>query len=132
MHAGNTTLLFSIQLFYQNMKSTLLSLILAIVGVGCTTSEQGLAPLSSVPPGVAKEGSLANPALAQDASLAIRKIMGANKRVIKFVIQQPVGSTGRKAWREMWVFDPERKAIQFILTFRENGQGSADFQIQRM
>ena len=88
--------------------------------------------MSSVRPGVAKEGTLANPALAQDASLAIRKVAGGNKRVIKFVIQQPVGQPGKKAWREMWVYDPEGVKKQFIMTFREDGQGAADFQIQKM
>ena len=88
--------------------------------------------MSSVRPGVVSEGTLANPVLAQDASLAIRKLMGGNKRVIKFVIQRPVGQPGRKAWREMWVYDPEGVKAQFIMTFREDGQGSADFGIQKM
>jgi hypothetical protein len=98
---------------------------------GCSTPGE-LPPLSSVRPTVAGEGTLANPALAQDASLAIRKLMGGNKRVIKFVIQQPVGQPGRKAWREMWVYDPDGAKKQLVMTFREDGQGSADFQIQKM
>jgi hypothetical protein len=111
--------------------STPISLIAVLFVSSCSIPGE-LPPLSSVRPGVVSEGTLANPALAQDASLAIRKIMGVNKRVIKFVIQQPVGHPGRKAWREMWVYDPEGAKKHLIITFREDGQGSADFQIQKM
>ena len=118
----------------KNMK-TILTTTFALIGVlvisSCSTPGE-LPPLSSVRPGVASEGTLANPALAQDASLAIRKTTGGNKRVIKFVIQQPVGQPGSKVWREMWIYDPEGKKQQFIMTFREDGQGSADFKIQKM
>jgi hypothetical protein len=107
------------------------SLIGALLISSCSIPGE-LPPLSSVRPGVAREGTLANPALAQDASLAIRKITGGNKRVNKFVIQQPVGQPGRKAWREMWIYDLEGANRPFIMTFREDGQGSADFQIQKM
>ena len=58
--------------------------------------------------------------------------MGGNKRVTKFVIQQPVGMPGRKAWREMWIYDIEGANQPFILTFREDGQGSANFEIKKM
>ncbi len=118
----------------ENMK-TILTTILSLIGVilisSCSTPGE-LPPFSSVRPGVAKEGTLTNPVLAQDASLAIRKVAGGNKRVIKFVVQQPVGQPGRKAWREIWVYDPKGATKQFIMTFREDGQGSADFQIQKM
>ena len=114
---------------------TILTTTFALIGVlvisSCSTPGE-LPPLSSVRPGVASEGTLANPALAQDASLAIRKTTGGSKRVIKFVIQQPVGQPGSKVWREMWIYDPEGNKQQFIMTFREDGQGSADFKIQKM
>jgi hypothetical protein len=117
------------------MKTTILPTItisLALIFTSCSPNTGELPPLSSVRPGNVGEGTLANPVLAQDASLAIRKIAGGNKKVIKFVIQQPVGMPGKKAWREMWVYDPEGTPKQFILTFREDGQGSADFEIQKM
>jgi len=105
-----------------------LSLLLA----SCSSNTGELPPLSSVRPGNVAEGTLANPVLARDASLAIRKVTGGNKKVIKFVIQKPVGMQGKKAWREMWIFDPKGASKQFIMTFREDGQGSADFEIQKM
>jgi len=107
---------------------TTLTITLALLFVGCSTTTGELPPLSSVRPSNVGEGTLANPVLAQDASLAIRKVAGGNKRVI----QQPVGMPGKKAWREMWVYDPEGTPKQFIMTFREDGQGSADFEIQKM
>jgi hypothetical protein len=114
---------------------TILTKATALTGLlfmsSCSTPGE-LPPLSSVRSTTASEGTLANSSLAQDASLAVRKLMGTNKRVIKFVIQQPVGQPGRKAWREMWVYDPEGVKKQLIMTFREDGQGSADFQIQKM
>jgi len=109
-----------------------LALLFALSVIGCGTQSDQLAPLSSVRPGRASEGSLANPALARDATLAIRKVAGGSKRVIKFVIQQPVGQPGKKAWREVWVYDPDGSKKPFVLTFREDGQGSANFEIQRM
>jgi len=113
------------------MRATALALIGALFICSCSNPDT-LPPLSSVRAGVAKEGSLANTALTRDASLAIRKLTGGNKQIIKFVVQQPVGQPGHKAWREVWVYDPERAGIKFIMTFRENGQGSADFEIKRM
>jgi len=114
------------------MKFILPLAILVLVPASCTTTNRGeLAPISSIRT-TAREGTLTNPVLAQDASLAIRKIMKGNARVIKFVIQQPVGATGNKAWRELWVYEPEGRQQKFILTFREDGQGSANFEIQKM
>jgi len=106
-------------------------LTVSVILVSCGT--QTLSPLSQAPPIVSKEGTLANPVLARDASLALRKIMnGQNKQVIKFVIQKPVGRTGAKAWREMWIFDPQGQKRNFVMTFQEDGQGSANFSIRPM
>ncbi|MEM9282168.1 MAG: hypothetical protein AAGA96_10095 [Verrucomicrobiota bacterium] len=117
------------------MKIAILSLVVVAVSsvfTGCVTTQDQLPPLSTVNT-VAKEGTLADHVLAKDASLAIRKIMGGgSQRVIKFVLQQPVGSPGNMAWREMWVYDPEGTKKAFVMTFREDGQGSADFEIQPM
>ena len=96
----------------------------------CSTEPSGLAPLSTVNT-VAKEGTLANATLARDASLVIRKLNNnRSAKVLKFVLQQPVGSAGSKAWREMWIYDPNQAKRSYILTFREDGQGSADFEIK--
>jgi hypothetical protein len=97
----------------------------------CTTQGGSLPPISSIPPQAASKGTLANHVLAQDASLAVRELAGGNKRVTKFVVQKPVGKPGKKAWRELWIFDLEGKPQRFMMTFRENGEGSADFDIQK-
>jgi hypothetical protein len=48
------------------------------------------------------------------------------------VIQQPVGPTGKKAWREVWVYDPQKSARAFTITFQEDGTGSASYAIEEM
>ena len=107
------------------------SLLILAIFTGCATSDDPLKPISSIGPTVSKEGTLANHVLAQDTSLAIRQMMGGmNKEIIKFVMQKPVGKPGMKAWREMWTFDPGGIHKDFIITFREDGQGSANFEIQ--
>jgi len=112
--------------------SILLSLALTLSITGCGTSGGELPPLSSVRPGVAGEGTLANSALTRDATLALRKHTGGNKEIIKFVVQKPVGKPGNKAWRELWVYDMPGAKKQFIMTFREDGQGSANFEVTGM
>ncbi len=117
------------------MKKFILLLTALAISIGlpnCAPQGGSLPPISSIPPGVASEGTLANHVLAQDASLAVRKLAGGNKRVTKFVVQKPVGKSGKKAWRELWIFDLEGKPQRFMMTFRENGEGSADFDIQRL
>lgn len=100
--------------------------------LGCSTSTTRLAPLSSVKQSVATEGTLANDTLIRDTTAAIHKAARGTKPLTKFVVQQPVGPTGRKAWRELWVYDPQGTQQKFIITFTEDGTGSAGFQIQRM
>lgn len=113
------------------MKSTLALSAIALITTSCVPSNE-LPPVSSIRASAVEEGTLTNHALAQDASLAIRKAMGGrNAPITKFVIQKPVGAPGRKAWREFWVYDIDSKSPrEFIMTFREDGQGSANFQIQ--
>jgi hypothetical protein len=115
------------------MKYTIALSILVLLSAGCSSPNSGdLPPISSIKPGVSREGSLANPALTRDATQAIRKAVGGNAKLVKFVIQQPVGPVGRKAWRELWMHDPEGRDQHFIMTFREDGQGSAGFEIEKM
>jgi hypothetical protein len=96
----------------------------------------GLAPVSRIPAGVSKEGTLANTKLVEDATnalfakLQIAKDEQPKVKIMKFVIQQPVGSIGKKAWREMWILMKDGKAgHNYIMTFQEDGAGSADFKI---
>lgn len=116
------------------MKSILALSFLALLSASCSSPNNGdpLPPVSSIKPSVSREGSLANPPLTKDATQAIRKATGGNAKLIKFVIQQPVGTTGKKAWRELWMYDPGGTDQHFIMTFREDGQGSADFEIEKM
>jgi len=100
---------------------------------GCASSNE-LPPISKINPSVAEEGSLANEKLIADARAGL--IESANiksdTKIIKFVIQQPMGSAGERAWREMWIVSPESNSMRFIITFRETGLNSADFEIQKM
>jgi hypothetical protein len=114
------------------MKWLFVSPVVALLAASCVSPNNGeLPPLSSVGRGVAEEGTLANPVLVRDATAAIRKAMkGKDAEIVKFVVQQPVGAPGRKAWRETWVYDPEGNQKMFIMTFREDGTGSANFEIR--
>lgn len=115
------------------MKNILALSILALMSAACSSSNNGeLPPVSSIKPSVSREGSLANATLTKDASQGIRKAMGRDAKFAKFVIQQPVGTVGKKAWREIWIYDPEAKQQHFLITFREDGQGSAGFEIEKM
>lgn len=100
---------------------------------GCANSNE-LAPISKIKPAVAKEGSLANEKLIADATAGLIKLAGiqADAKIIKFVIQQPVGSVGERAWREMWIVSPDGNSMKFIMTFKEAGLNAADFEIQKM
>ena len=111
-----------------------------LVFASCASSSGnggGLRPVSSIPPSVSKEGTIANPKLVEDATnallsgLHIPESERSTINLLKFVIQQPVGPSGKKAWREMWIVMKDGKAGgQFILTFQEDGNGSADFRIE--
>jgi hypothetical protein len=86
---------------------------------------------------VSKEGTIANAKLVEDATnaflakLQIPEGERPNVKIWKFVIQQPVGPIGKKAWRELWVLKKDGKVSQqSIVTFREDGMGSADFQFE--
>jgi hypothetical protein len=110
--------------------STTIALVSILLISSCSTPGE-LPPVSSIRQRTVAEGTLANPALVKDATLAVRKITGGNKPVTKFVMQDPVGHPGRKAWREMWIYDIDGAHKPFIMTFREDGQGSANFEIQK-
>lgn len=120
-------------------KLKLLLLIASLLLIGCQSTHNKLAPVSQIPAGVAREGSLANEALIRDTSAAIYKQLNLSEsdiakgvKIIKFVIQQPVGDVGRKAWRELWVYNPgSPDSASYIITFQEDGTGSADFIIQK-
>lgn len=110
---------------------------LALLLSSCQSGPNGLPPVSSIPPSVAKEGTLANAKLVEDTSnalfdnLVISSTDRLQTRILKFVIQQPVGPAGRKAWREMWILMKDGSAgRRFIVTFSEDGAGSADFKIE--
>jgi len=116
------------------MKPIIALSIIALLSTSCSPSNNGdpLPPISSIKPSLSREGSLANATLTKDASQAIRKVMGREAKFAKFVIQQPVGPVGKKAWREIWIYEPEAKQQHFLVTFREDGQGSAGFEIEKM
>jgi len=116
------------------MKFSLAIILVALFITGCQSSGD-LKPVSKIKPSVAEEGSLANEKLIADTTVGLRKVAGgsvidSNSKILKFVIQQPVGKVGERAWRELWIVDPEGKSLQYIITFKEAGLGAADFEIQ--
>lgn len=118
------------------MRLKLAAIVFAFVLSGCETSSQ-LQPVSSIKPNVASEGTLTNEKLASDTTAGLQNILGApaftaETKILKFVIQQPVGSPGARAWREMWVVESQGARSSFLITFKEKGMGSADFEIKKM
>ncbi|MGD9859092.1 MAG: hypothetical protein AB7S90_03445 [Marinobacterium sp.] len=102
----------------------------------CQSNNQ-LKPVSQIKPGVASEGTLANAQLVSDTTAALEQLpeglrVKPGARIFKFVVQQPVGVQGSRAWREMWIADPKGASTRFLITFTEAGLGAADFQIQPM
>ena len=114
------------------MKLLATTLMTGTMVFGCAASNQ-LAPLSQMPPSVASESSLANEQLIADTTAALIKAGYAqpNTQIVKFVMQQPKGSAGQRAWREMWVVNPKGDSERFVITFTEDGQNAADFEIQK-
>ena len=113
--------------------------VLAAAGLAACASQSGgktglelLPPVSSIKPGVAEQGSLANAKLIADTTSALESSLGIklqSSKILKFVIQKPVGSPGNRAWREMWIV-PNKGS--YIITFSEDGQSSANLKIEPM
>ncbi|WP_444918096.1 hypothetical protein [Microbulbifer sp. JMSA003] len=97
-------------------------------------SSDELPPISQIKPSVAEEGSLANEKLIDDTVAELSRVAGisSDAKILKFVIQQPVGRADSRAWREMWIANPGDSAKRFIITFREDGPDAAKFEIQEM
>ena len=114
------------------MKLLATTLMTSMMMFGCAASNQ-LPPLSQMPQSVVSEGSLANAKLINDATAALIKAGYAqpSSQIVKFVMQQPKGSAGQRAWREMWVVNPKGDSERFVITFTEDGQNAADFEIQK-
>lgn len=115
------------------MKCILLVIMTSVMLFGCATTNE-LPPISQIKPSVAQEGSLANEKLITDttAGLIESANIQADAKILKFVIQQPVGNVGQRAWRELWIVSPESNPVQFIITFREVGLSAANFEVQKM
>jgi hypothetical protein len=107
--------------------------LLAIMLIGCATTNE-LPPVSQIKPSVAEEGSLANEKLIGDTIAGLGKFASItpDSKILKFVIQQPVGKSSSQAWREMWIVNPEGASARFVITFKEAGLGAANFEIQAM
>ena len=116
------------------MKYLLVLTIFLTLLTGCKSTGE-LKPVSQIAPGVAKEGSLANEKLIADAKASLETLIGGpidDAELLKFVIQQPVGDTGSRAWREMWIVKTEQNESQYIMTFKESGLNAVDFEIKQM
>lgn len=119
------------------MNIKLAAIVFSLALAGCQSSGQ-LEPISKIKPNVASEGSLANERLISDTTAGLQKILGesaitSETKILKFVIQQPVGNPGTRAWRETWVVPSSQGAgAQFLITFKEAGLGAADFEIKSL
>lgn len=116
--------------------STFLTLTVVMVAalVGCQSSNE-LPPISTIKPSVSAAGTLANTKLVSDTHTALEKMTGSSINIahlLQFVIQQPVGKPGSRAWREMWFIKSPGSAQQFLITFREAGLDAANFDIKRI
>lgn len=108
------------------------TLIISMIPFVCAASNQ-LSPLSQMPPAIVPAGSLANKQLSADTTAALIQsgLVQPNAKIIKVVMQHPVGRVGERTWRELWVISSEDKPTQFIVTFTEDGQNAANFEIQK-
>lgn len=118
------------------MNFKIIAVVAAVLLAGCQSSSE-LQPVSRIKPSVASEGTLANEKLAADTTDALRKVLGdqaitSETKILKFVIQQPAGKPGSRAWREMWIVDQQKEGHQFLITFRESGLNAADFEIEQL
>ena len=92
-----------------------------------------LPPISQIPASTAEEGSLANSILIRDTVAGLEEVTSWSLKETdfrKFVIQEPIGPPGQKAWRELWI--KYEQNFRFIITFSEDGLGGADFEIRSM
>lgn len=115
------------------MKAFFILALSASMLIGCTTSNE-LPPISQIKPSVSEEGSLSNEKLIGDTIIGLGQFVAISpdSKILKFVIQQPVGKSGSRTWREMWIVNPKGASARFIITFKEAGLGAADFEIQAM
>ncbi len=118
------------------MKFRISIILAALVLSACETSTQ-LPPVSQIKPSVAAEGSLANVKLIADTTIGLQKTspdsnINSTTKILKFIIQQPIGTPGQRAWREMWIVDPEAENKSYVITFKEDGLNAADFEISGM
>lgn len=117
--------------------------ITALLFGGCASQNTGRvihfpdAATGPLPPGVLKEGSLANPKLMADAATAVTDGLKAKGYFIdpkgvplnQYVVSMPTGTVGKKIWTEHWVFLVEEKEMPFTIHFREDGSRGASFVI---
>ena len=114
-----------------------ITLVLAVALLTACQANGQLKPVSQIKPGVAQEGSLANTKLIGDTTNALMNLpnnyrISPDAQILKFVIQQPVGSVGERTWREMWVAKNSDSSKSYIITFTEKGLGAADYAIEPM
>ena len=108
-------------------------IIAAIAASGCASRDS-----RPLPPGVIREGSLANQKLMADAATAATDSLKAKGCVIspkgvpfnQYVVTMPTGVSGSRKWTERWVFLVGNKLWPFTIHFQEDGLGAAHFEIE--
>ncbi|ROM33630.1 hypothetical protein BK648_22850 [Pseudomonas poae] len=112
------------------------AVIFSLALCGCQPSSH-IEPIPKNKPDSLSEGTLANEKLTSDTTAGLKNIVGesaitSQTKILKAVVQQPIGNPGVRVWREMWLINSQGTNAQFLITFRETGASGADFHIKRM
>lgn len=118
------------------MNIKLAAVIFFFVLSGCQSSGH-IEPTPKNKTNFVSEGTLANEKLVSDTTAGLKNILGesaisSETKILKIVVQQPVGNPGASVWREMWHVNSQGTEAQFLITFTETGASGTDFQIKRM
>jgi len=101
------------------------------------TDVQVSAVRTAGPPADMQPGTLANQKLIQDAGAAIAKHLAAQGHHVEirpahaYVMSQPTGAPGQRAWTELWEYEVDGQLVKFAVDFKEAGDG-ADFSIRKL
>ena len=112
-------------------------------GLGCFLAiALGVMPARNVrsagalPAGVIQEGSLTNEILMRDAMTGVAAkaaILGCgqpDKIQQCYVLSMPEGEPGKKCWKERWIIAGCGREYPMDLVFRQDGRGSAEYEVQ--
>jgi hypothetical protein len=70
--------------------------------------------------------------VSRDAASTVRALAGGSARIVQYVTKNPSGREGSKSWQELWTYNPGGQEKNFIVIFKEDGSGSANFEIEEI